>query len=96
MELEHLSGEPQYILDDYTEQVIESALDAARHDGVPDIKTDVKTGQPARTIVEYAERNKVDTIVMGSRGLGDISSVLLGSVSHKVASLAKCTVVTVR
>ncbi|MHC5024763.1 MAG: universal stress protein, partial [Planctomycetota bacterium] len=35
-------------------------------------------------------------IVMGSRGHGDLEGLLLGSVSHKVASLAKCTVVTVK
>ncbi len=96
MEMEHLSGEPQYVLDDYTEQVIEGALEAADHDGVSNIKTVVKEGPPARTIVKYADGHDIDTIVLGSRGLGDIESALLGSVSHKVASLSKCTVVTVR
>jgi nucleotide-binding universal stress UspA family protein len=96
MQLEHLSGEPQYILDDYTENVIDQARAAARHDGVPEIKTEVREGHPARTIIEFAEKHDFDTIVLGSRGLGDMESTLLGSVSHKVATLAHCTVITVR
>ncbi|MGF1608671.1 MAG: universal stress protein [Kiloniellales bacterium] len=96
IEVENLSGEPQYVLDQFTENVLQQAKDAARAQGVSDIKTEVKTGQPARTIVQAAERGGFDTIVMGSRGLGDLEGFLLGSVAHKVASLAKCTVITVK
>jgi nucleotide-binding universal stress UspA family protein len=35
-------------------------------------------------------------IIMGSRGLGTVEGILLGSVSHKVVSLADCNVMTVR
>ena len=96
--LEQLSGEPQYILDHYTEEVIEKAREAARADGLDPkkVKVEVKTGNPARTIIDAAKKEKVDCIVLGSRGHGDIEGVLLGSVSHKVNSLAKCTVITVR
>ena len=96
MEVEHLSGEPQYVLDEYTEKVIQDAKDAARKAGLTKVKSEVKTGQPARAIVDFAKRGKFDAIVMGSRGLGDIEGFLLGSVSHKVASLSQCTVITVK
>lgn len=96
MEVEHLAGEPQYVLDRYTEDVVQKAKDAARDSGLSDVKVEVKEGQPARTIVRVAEQGKYDSIVLGSRGLGDIGSLLLGSVAHKVSSLADCTVVTVR
>lgn len=96
IEVEHLAGEPQYVLDDYTEQVLDEARKAAREAGVTNPKTEVKTGQPARTIVDFAKRTGTDAIVLGSRGHGDLEGVLLGSVSHKVTSLAKCTVITVR
>ena len=43
-----------------------------------------------------ARGRKVDAIVMGSRGLGDLESLLLGSVSHKVAHAAPCSCVIVR
>ncbi|MEX0758642.1 MAG: universal stress protein, partial [Tistlia sp.] len=94
--LEHLSGEPQYVLDEYTEAIIGKAKDVAEAAGLRGVRAEVRTGNPARSIVEYAERHKVDCIVLGSRGIGDIGGVLLGSVSFKVASLAKCTVVTVK
>ena len=96
IEVENLSGEPQYVLDQFTENVLQQAKDAARAQGIADVKTKVKTGQPARTIVQTAERDGFDTIVMGSRGLGDLEGFLLGSVAHKVASLSKCTVITVK
>ena len=96
MEIEHLTGEPQYVLDEYTEQVMQQARDAARAAGVSKAKTQVKTGQPARVIVKTAEAGGYDAIVMGGRGHGDLEGLLLGSVSHKVASLAKCTVITVK
>ena len=96
MEIEHLTGEPQYVLDEYTEQVMQAAKDAARVAGVSDAKTEVKTGQPARVIVKTAEAGGYDAIVIGGRGHGDLEGLLLGSVSHKVASLAKCTVITVK
>ncbi len=96
MEIEHLTGEPQYVLDEYTEQVMQQAKDAARVAGVSDAKREVKTGQPARVIVKTAEAGGYDAIVMGARGQGDLEGLLLGSVSHKVANLAKCTVITVK
>lgn len=96
MTLEHLSGEPQYVLDAYTEDIMDKAKDVAEANGLRDVRTEVRTGNPARSIVEYAERQKCDCIVLGSRGMGDIGGVLLGSVSFKVNSLAKCTVVTVK
>jgi nucleotide-binding universal stress UspA family protein len=96
IELEHLAGEPQYVLDDYTEQVIQEAKDAARAIGVTEVAAEVKTGHPARVIVNSAERGDYDAVILGGRGHGDLEGLLLGSVSHKVASLAKCTVITVK
>lgn len=96
MEIEHLTGEPQYVLDEMTKEILEAAGAAAREIGVRELKTEVKVGQPARTIVDFAKRSGADAIVIGSRGLGDIEGALLGSVSHKVASLAEMTVVAVK
>jgi nucleotide-binding universal stress UspA family protein len=96
MEIEHLTGEPQYVLDEMTEQVLSEAKRCALEAGLADIQTVVKEGHEARTILDYAKRNGVDLIVLGSRGLGDIGAFLLGSVSHKVSSLAPCPVMVVR
>ena len=96
IELEHLSGEPQYVLDEYTESVIDRAKEAAEAEGLRGVRTEVRSGNPARSIVEFADIKKADCIVLGRRGMGDIEGVFLGSVSFKVNSLANCTVITVK
>ncbi|MEH6629855.1 MAG: universal stress protein [Halopseudomonas aestusnigri] len=97
MEVEHVSGQDaQYVLDSFSQEVLTEAKEIAKKIGVKRIRTEVKVGPPARTIVEFADKEKVNAVVMGSRGHGDLESLLLGSVSHKVASLSKVTCVTVR
>lgn len=53
-------------------------------------------GDPATTILEFAEENNVDLIVMGSRGLSTFKELFLGSVSHKITQSAKCSVLIVK
>lgn len=53
-------------------------------------------GNPARELLKQAGKSKADLIVMGTRGLSDISGLVLGSVSHKVIHLAKCPCLTVK
>ncbi len=53
-------------------------------------------GEPGETIVEYANNNSFDCLVIGSRGLNRLQSMVLGSVSHKVAKGAKCPVMIVK
>ena len=81
---------------DYAKEVVERACDYVRQHYAVEPAGFVRRGQPARTIVAAANELECDTIVMGSRGLGDMTGLLLGSVSHKVASLAECTLVTVK
>ena len=52
-------------------------------------------GDPAEIIIDAARRGKVDMLVVGRRGRGRLSGLLLGSVSQKLASLAPCVVVVV-
>lgn len=51
---------------------------------------------PARALVETAKHENFDLIVVGSRGLGSVTSFLLGSVSRKVVSEASCDVLVVK
>ena len=96
LEVENLgTSEPQYVLDEFTKDVLDQARGVAREVGA-DPKSEIKEGQPARTIVDFAARSDCDAIVLGSRGHGDSEGGFLGSVSHKVTSLATCTVVTVK
>ncbi|MCW3980278.1 MAG: universal stress protein [Candidatus Bathyarchaeota archaeon] len=51
---------------------------------------------PSRALVETARNENFDLIVVGSRGLGSVTSFLLGSVSRKVVSDAPCDVLVVK
>ena len=50
----------------------------------------------ARAVVQYAEEQKVDLIVLGSHGRGGIEHWLIGSVAERVVRHAKCNVFVVR
>jgi len=52
-------------------------------------------GAPAKTILSFAEVQKVDLIVMGSHGLHGADRVALGSVTDKVLRKASCSVLVV-
>ena len=58
--------------------------------------TAVACGSAARTIVEYADQNGFDLIVMGTHGRGGVAHLLLGSVAERVVRTARCPVLTVR
>jgi nucleotide-binding universal stress UspA family protein len=96
MEIEQLKGTPDQLVPDVAKNILAEAEKHARDKGVKDVRTIAKSGPVARTIVDVAKRQKADVIVMGSRGLGTVEGFLLGSVSHKVVSLAECNVMTVR
>ena len=55
----------------------------------------VKAGSPAEVIISMAEEQHADLIVMGARGLGPIKERLLGSVSHRILTLAPCATLIV-
>lgn len=56
----------------------------------------VEYGDPVDKIISMAKREEVDVIVIGSSGKGFIQRRIRGSVSHKVASSAACSVFIVR
>ena len=83
------------VLREHSKEIAEHAKQYALEHESPSARAFVKAGQPARTIVKFAKDKDADLIVLGSRGLGDLEGYLLGSVSHKVTSLADCPVMVV-
>ena len=61
-----------------------------------EVKTEVIQGPPAEAILSVAEARRVDLIVMGTRGLGRLAGLLVGSQSQKVIAHAACPVLLVR
>jgi nucleotide-binding universal stress UspA family protein len=87
---------PENVLKEIGAVILDKARDTARAKGVSDIVLHSVDGEPAENILAAAEHENADMIVMGSRGLGSVASLFMGSVSHKVSHLSKCTCVTVK
>lgn len=60
------------------------------------VRTLYKEGHPSRTIVQVAEDENFDIIVIGSEGISGIRKYLIGSVSNAVVQEAKCSVLIVK
>ncbi len=76
------------------EGLLDKAKQRAREKGVERVETVLQeSSSPADMILQTAKDKKADMIVIGSRGLGALSGVLLGSVSQKVAHAAEADVV---
>ena len=56
----------------------------------------IGVGDPAEVIAQYAGDNQCEQIVMGTRGMGTVSNLVLGSVATKVIHLAKVPVLLVK
>lgn len=78
------------------EGIVAAAEREAKGKGLNEVYAEVVQGDPAEIIINYAREKGVDMIVLGSRGLGQIRGVFLGSVSSKVCQVADCTCVTVK
>jgi nucleotide-binding universal stress UspA family protein len=87
---------PDVALGELARELVDRAVARAREKGAAKVEGLVRRGPPARTIVQTAKERRADAIAMGSRGLGDAEGFFLGSVSHKVSSLAECTCITVK
>ena len=80
---------------DVTQVVLQNAMIAVG-DVPNEIQTAMIEGNPAEIIIKVAQNRKSNLIVMGSRGLGRLAGLLLGSTSQKVVSHAPCPVLIVR
>ncbi len=56
----------------------------------------IGVGDPAETIVQFAREKQCDQIVMGTRGLGKLASLVLGSVASRVIQLAEVPVMLIK
>ena len=60
------------------------------------VSTVLEVGSPGPVVISTAKENDVDLIVMGSRGLGVLKRIFMGSVSSYVASHDTCPVLIVK
>ena len=78
-----------------TEAIMQKAVEAVGTISA-EIHTETIEGDPAEVILEVAQTRSSNVIVMGSRGLGKLAGLLLGSTGQKVVSHATCPVLIVR
>lgn len=96
MDVERVEEPREQVLKKIGDGIIKSGVTEAKGKGMNNVKSSIVIGDPAEKIVEFAKDNGVDMIIMGSRGLGAMKGILLGSVSSKVCHAAGCTCVTVK
>ena len=78
-------------------QAATEAIEAlASKEGIRCERRVVRGYKPHQVIIEIAEREGVDCIVVGSIGRGSFERVMIGSESEKVVRFAKCPVLLVR
>jgi nucleotide-binding universal stress UspA family protein len=97
---------PTYLGESLLRQTISSRMENAEHilldalaavGEIPgQLQTETLEGPVAEAILIAAETHNHDLIVMGSRGLGNLSGLLLGSQSQKVVQHASCPVLITR
>jgi nucleotide-binding universal stress UspA family protein len=82
-----LTSETQSLLDSLSKKPLKEKLSVATH---------LTSGMPFREIIDLAERENADLIVMGTHGRTGFDHLITGSVAEKVARLAPCPVLLVR
>jgi nucleotide-binding universal stress UspA family protein len=97
---------PAYLGEPWREQFIESHTQEARRitekaaaelrEAGIDVDVEVLEGPAASAILKVAEERGCDLIVMGHRGQGEYTSLMLGSVAHRVLAHAHVPVLVVR
>ncbi|MFA9416639.1 universal stress protein [Natrinema sp. HArc-T2] len=73
----------------------EEANEAAAREGI-DATTDIRHGVPQEQIVDYAETNPVDMVIVGTAGRSGLDHLLSGSVAEEIVRNAPVPVLTVR
>ncbi|HVO91727.1 MAG TPA: universal stress protein, partial [Terriglobales bacterium] len=72
----------------FARQILSDAEKQVQRAGIGAPKINLVWGDPAEAIIDVAREEKADAIVVGRRGRGQLSGLLLGSVSQKLATLA--------
>jgi nucleotide-binding universal stress UspA family protein len=87
-------GEVVDALEQEGDQIVSEALDRA--DAGTDIVSEVLTGDPVETILDYADSIDADLVVMGTAGRRGLDRYLLGSTTERVVRLSPVPVLALR
>ena len=92
----YVSSEKMKELQDlHSKDLLQPAIEAATAAGVP-FESEIMIGDPAATISRRADELGCDGIVMGTRGMGAIGNLMMGSIATKVVHLTRVPVTLVK
>jgi nucleotide-binding universal stress UspA family protein len=96
-ERQQVPGDLQWMVNprEDVDQTLTAAAERLRDAGV-DVATHAREGDPADAILDVAEEEKADLIVVGNKGMTGAKRFLLGSVPNKVSHHAPCSVMIIR
>lgn len=100
-----VAGPAGWLADDYRERV--SKLEKESSEALKAVvrwfeskgiivKPRILSGEPGETLKDFAEANKMDLVIVGSRGLGFLKRQFIGSVSDYLIHHLKCSVLVVK
>jgi nucleotide-binding universal stress UspA family protein len=92
--IENRLREMQKETEKYVESYLSKAADSLRKDDIA-VKTVVVSGRPAEEILDYANKNQVDLIIMSTHGRAGVSRWVLGSVTDRVVRHSRAPVLTI-
>jgi nucleotide-binding universal stress UspA family protein len=95
-EIADIPAPRQQELNEEAQRLIDAQVEQIKADGGTVAQAHLRIGRPDEQIVDSAEEIGAGLIVMGSRGLGGIRRLLMGSVSDSVVRHAHCPVLIVR
>jgi nucleotide-binding universal stress UspA family protein len=96
-ERERVPDEMQWMVNprEDVDKALKGAAESMSEKGV-EVITYARQGDPADAILDVAEEQKADLIVVGNKGMTGAKRFLLGSVPNKVSHHAPCTVMIIR
>lgn len=77
-------------------ELIDNIAEIIKKYNPTEIKKTSLIGEPAEKIVDFAEKNAIDLIVMGTHGKKDLSSFFLGSISTKVSEKSEIPLLLIK
>ncbi len=84
----------EHYMTDYGKAILNKIKNEFEKDGIT-VKTIIVSAKPSHEIIKTIDTEKCELVVMGSRGLNTLKSILLGSVSNYVIHHTKCPVILV-
>jgi nucleotide-binding universal stress UspA family protein len=96
-ERQQVPGDLQWMVNprEDVSDTLEEAAGRLRDSGV-EVETHAREGDPADAILDVAEEERADLIVVGNKGMTGAKRFLLGSVPNKVSHHAPCSVMIIR